>query len=310
VITLPAHHRIDLDTFHYKWNRAHEPVLRIEDGDDVTFEINDVWSWSIKKSSTASDLVRLDTEKLYPLAGPVYVEGAKPGDALVVDVLDMSIGDFGWTLIIPGFGILEEFKEPYLYKWDLKDKKFASFKNGIKIPIKPFCGVLGVAPKNRGSFDVAPPGKHAGNLDIRHLTKGSSVTMPVWVPGALFSTGDIHASMGDGEVCLCAIECPGTAKLRFSIQKDTELPWPRYTTPGDKQPKRGYFAATGIATDLMTATKESVRNMISYLSKEYDLTAEEAYVLCSVAADVRVHEVVDKPNWVVGTVISQDIFPE
>jgi acetamidase/formamidase len=310
VTALVAAHRVPLQTFHYKWDRSHKPVLRVQDGEAVTLEINDVWSWEIKRSSKSSDLTLLDAGKLYPLAGPVYVEGSKPGDALVVDVLDMSVGDFGWTIIIPGFGILEEFKEPYLYKWNLKDKRFASFENGIKIPLNPFCGVLGVAPKSRGSFDVAPPGRHGGNMDIRHLTKGSSVKIPVWVPGALFSAGDVHASMGDGEVCLSAIECSGTAKLRFHIEKNASLRWPQYSTRGDPQPKKGYYAATGIATDLMTATKESVRNMIAYLSRNYDLTAEEAYVLCSVAADVRIHEVVDKPNWLVGTMISKDIFPE
>jgi acetamidase/formamidase len=307
---LPARHRIALDTFHYKWDRSHKPVLNIEDGDEVTLEINDVWSWSIKKSWKSSDLTRLDPEKLYPLAGPIYVKGAKPGDALIIDVLDMSIGDFGWTVIMPDSGILEEFKQPYLYKWDLKDKHYARFRNGIKIPIRPFCGVMGVAPKKEGSFPVAPPGKHAGNLDIRHLTKGSSLKIPVWVPGALFSAGDIHAAMGDGEVCISAIECPGTARLRFSLEKNAAPKWPRYSTPGDKPSKKGYYAATGIATDLMTATKESVRNMISYLTEKYGLTAEEAYVLCSVAADVRVHEVVDKPNWVVGTMVPLDIFPD
>ena len=307
---LASDYRIPLETFHYKWNRSHKPVLRVSDGDEVTLEINDVWSWEIKKSWKSSDLSRLDPEKLYPLAGPIYIEGAKPGDALVVDVLDMKIGDFGWTVIIPGFGILEEFKDPYLYKWNLKEKRFASFEDGIKIPLNPFCGVLGVAPKSQGTFDVAPPGKHGGNMDIRHLSKGSSVKIPVWVPGALFSAGDVHASMGDGEVCLSAIECSGTARLRFRIERAADLLWPQYSTLGDKRSKKGYYAATGIATDLMTATKESVRNMIAYLSKNYDLTAEEAYVLCSVAADVRVHEVVDKPNWVVGTMISKDIFPE
>jgi acetamidase/formamidase len=309
VTALAAANRIPLNTFHYKWNRSHKPVLTVADGEDVTFEINDVWSWSINKSTISSDLAQLDPEKLYPLAGPVHVEGARPGDALVVEVLGMSIGDFGWTVIMPGLGVLEEFKEPYLYKWDLKDKRFASFKNGIKIPLKPFCGVLGVAPKSRGSFNVAPPGKHGGNMDIRHLAEGSSVKLPVFVPGALFSAGDVHASMGDGEVCLSAIECAGTAKLRFSVEKDAKLRWPQYSTRGDKQSTRGYYTATGIAPDLMTATKESVRNMLDYLTKTYDLTREEAYVLCSVAADVRVHEVVDKPNWVVGTMISRDIFP-
>ncbi len=307
---MAAQYTVDIKTFHYKWDRAHRPVLTVRDGDTVTFEINDVWSWTVNKKTKASDISRLDREKLYPLAGPVYVEGAKPGDALTVEVLDMGIDDFGWTVILPGYGILEEFVKPYIYKWDLRNKRFAPFKNGIKIPIDPFCGVLGVAPESRGSFDVAPPDKNGGNLDIRHLTKGSLLKLPVWVPGALFSAGDVHASMGDGEVCISAIECAGTTKLRFGLEKNVKLRSPEYTTVGDKQPRKGYYATTGIASDLMTATKESVRNMVSHLTKTYDLTPEDAYVLCSVAADVRVHEVVDKPNWVVGTLVSRDIFPD
>ncbi len=307
---MARHQRVLLETFHYKWSNAHKPVLRVGDGDTVTFEINDVWSWEIGKNSTSRDLTRLDPEKLYPLAGPVYIEGARPGDALVAEVLDVSIGDFGWTVITPGFGILEEFKEPYLHKWDLKNKGFATFKHGIRIPINPFCGVMGVAPKESGVFEVAPPGKHGGNMDIKHLTRGSFVKIPVWVPGAVFSVGDVHAAMGDGEVCISAIECAGTAKLRFRLERDARLRWPQYFTRGESRSKKGYCTATGIAPDLMTATKESVRNMIDYLMRSHDLTREEAYILCSVSADIRVHEVVDKPNWVVGTMISQDIFPE
>jgi acetamidase/formamidase len=306
---LAAQYTVDIKTFHYKWNRAHKPVLMVRDGDTVTFEINDVWSWTIDKETKAGDISKLDREKLYPLAGPVNVEGARPGDALTVEVLEMGIGDFGWTVILPGYGVLEEFTQPYIYKWDLRNKRFAPFKNGIKIPINPFCGVLGVAPESRGSFDVAPPDKNGGNMDIRHLTKGSVLKLPVLVPGALFSAGDVHASMGDGEVCISAIECAGSAKLRFGVEKKAGLRSPEYTTVGERQPKRGYYATTGIASDLMAATKEAVRNMITHLTKKYDLTPEEAYVLCSVTADVRVHEVVDKPNWVVGVLISQDIFP-
>ncbi len=115
--------------------------------------------------------------------------------------------------------------------------------------------------------------------------------------------------MGDGEVCLCAIECSGAARLRFSVEKGAKLKWPRYETKSEPRPRNGYYAATGIATDLMTAAKESTRNMISYLTEGYKLTREEAYVLCSVAADLRIHEVVDEPNWVVGTLISRDVFP-
>ncbi len=306
---MPKHHRVKLDTFHYKWNNSHKPVLRIRPGNTATFEVNDVSSWQIGPRSESKDLRRIDFDKMYPLAGPVYVEGAKPGDALVVEVIDVKIRDFGWSAIVPGFGLLDEFDEPFLYKWNLTNKKFARFEKGIKIPIRPFCGVLGVAPPQKGSFEVMPPGKHGGNMDIRHLTAGSKLELPVWVEGALFSTGDVHASMGDGEVCVSAIECAGTAKFRLGIRRNANLPWPRFFTAGEEPPKKGYFVATGIAPDLMQATKESVRNMIQHLADNCGLSRQEAYILCSVAADIRVHEVVDRPNWVVGTMISQDLFP-
>lgn len=307
---MPSHSKIGLDTFHYKWSRSHKPVLSIRDGDTVTFEINDVASWQLTKDSTSEDVNDLDASKLYPLAGPVLVEGAKPGDALVVETVSVKTADFGWSAIIPGLGLLEEFKKPYLYKWSLRNKRFASFEKGIKIPVRPFCGVLGVAPPESGSIDVMPPGKHGGNMDIRHLTAGSTIKIPVWVDGALFSVGDVHAAMGDGEVCVCAIECAGEATMRFSLERRSGLRWPQYLSEGDAKPKKGYYAATGIAPDLMVAAKESVRNMLDHLTRSYGLTREEAYVLCSVAADVRVHEVVDQPNWVVGTMISRDIFPD
>ena len=307
---MPNRYHVPLETFHYKWSRSHKPVLSVKAGDTVTFEINDVGSRQLDKDSTSADVMRFDASKLYPLAGPVFVEGAEPGDALAVEVLDVRVGDFGWSYVQPGFGLLEEFGKPFLYKWDLKNKKSAPFENGIKIPLKPFCGVLGIAPRSRGFTDVAPPGRHGGNMDIRHVTAGSWGKIPVLVDGALFSAGDVHAAMGDAEVCGTAIECPGTATLRFGIEKKAGLTYPEFFTAGDERPRKGYHAATGIGPDLMEATKDSVRSMIRHLVKTYDLTAEEAYVLCSVAADVRVHEIVDRPNWVVGTMISKDIFPD
>ena len=306
---MAARHTIGLETFHYKWNKEHKPVLNIEPGDDVTFNINEVSSWQITKDSDVGVLKNFDASKLYPLSGPIYVRGAAPEDTLTVEVLDVKNGDFGWSAIINGLGLLEEFSEPYLYKWDLGGKREAFFEKGIKIPIKPFCGVMGVAPPEPGEFDVMPPGRHGGNMDIRHLTKGSTVELPVFVDGALFSTGDLHAAMGDGEVCVSAIECPGQATFRLGLRKNTGLKWPRYTTKGDEKPTKGYHAATGIAPDLMTATKSAVKNMLDYLTKQYGLTREEAYVLCSVAADLRIHEIVDQPNWVVGSMIPLDIFP-
>ena len=276
----------------------------------MTFDINDVGSWQINAGSTHADVMRFDSSKLYPLAGPVFVDGAEPGDALLVEVVEVTVADFGWSYVQPGFGLLEEFERPFLYKWRLNNKRRATFEKGITIPLSPFCGVLGVAPRKRGLTEVGPPGRHGGNMDIRHLTAGSSVRIPVQVEGALFSTGDVHAAMGDAEVCGTAIECAGSAKLRLSLEKEAGgLAYPRFSTTGDDKPRRGYVGATGIGPDLMEATKESVRNMVGWLAGTYGLAREEAYILCSVAADVRVHEVVDRPNWVVGTMISRDIFP-
>lgn len=299
-------HSIGRETFHYLWNRNHKPALTIKPGDEVSFDINDVWSWQITRKTKSSDLPSIDNSKLYPLAGPVYVEGAEPGDTLTVEVLDVQNDDWGWSAIFTGLGLLEEFQEPYLYKWELKDKKFAHFEKGIRIPIRPFCGVMGVSPPETGGFEVMPPGRHGGNMDIKHLTKGSKVELPVWVPGALFSTGDVHAAMGDGEVCVTAIECAGNATLRFGLSKKTGLAMPRYTATAEKS--REYHVATGIAPDLMQAAKISVRNMLDFLTKSHGLSREDAYILCSVAADLKVHEVVDRPNWVVGTSIPTDIF--
>ena len=302
-------HHITRRQFHYKWNRDHAPAVTVSPGDTVRFDANDVLSWQLTARSKSSDLNKLDTEKLYPLAGPVYVKGAEPGDALILDILDVKVDDFGWTAILPGLGLLDEFKDPFLYKWGLKDKRFAHFEKGIRIPIRPFCGVLGVAPAKAGSFDVMPPGKHGGDMDIRHTTAGSRVRLPVQVEGALFSTGDIHAAMGDGEICVCAIECAGSVSIRFGLEKGAELRFPEYFTKGEKPPKEGWYVTTGIGDDLMVAAKESARGMIRHLVKTYGLSKEEAYVLCSVAADLRIHEVVDQPNWVVGTMLPLDVFP-
>ncbi len=304
-----AHHRIPLQTFHYNWDKSHKPAISIRPGDEVTFEINEVTSWQLREDSTVEVVESLDLSKLYPLAGPVYVEGAEPGDTLVVEVKEVETGDYGWSAIVKGLGLLDEFQEPFLYIWDLRNKKFTNFTRGIKVPIRPFCGVMGVALPSKGPLDVLPPGKNGGNMDIRQLTAGSVLELPVWVEGALFSTGDLHAAMGDGEVCVTAIECPGTATFKLGLKKRTNLKWPRYFTKGDEKPTRGSYVATGIGPDLMEATKDSVRNLVKHLVSSYELSPQEAYVLCSVAADLRIHEIVDQPNWVVGAMIPLDIFP-
>lgn len=286
-------------------------MIRIHPGDSVAFEINEVMSWQVSKKSTARDFLKLDLAKIYPLTGPVYIEGASPGDSLLVTVEEIETADWGWTAIMPGLGLLPEFKKPYLRLWDLskaEKKGYVEFKNKIRVPYRPFCGVMGVAPKHDGEFNVAPPGVHGGNMDIKNLVKGAVLELPICRKGALFSVGDLHAAQGDGEVCLCAIECPGKVKLKFDILKRAKLSSPRYTTPTKNQwgPE---FVTTGISPDLMEGSRIAVRDMIDYLSSKFDLTKEEAYVLCSVAGELRIHEIVDAPNWLVGFAISNSILP-
>jgi acetamidase/formamidase len=300
------------DAFHYKWSKSHKPALNVKPGDTVFFEVNEVTSWQVKKNSTSKDLSKIDFSRLYPLAGPVYVEGAEPGDALVVKIEQVKTSDWGWTAIMSDAGLLaEEFKEPKLHIWNLgHNKKFAEFKSGIKVRLNPFCGVYGVTPSEEGYFEVMPPGRHGGNMDVRHLIAGSTLMLPIWTKGALFSVGDVHAAQGDGEVCITAIECPGEVRLTFDLKKNADIQSPQYFTKSTKQgvePER--FVTTGIAPDLMDATKAAVRAMITQLSRSQGISREDAYMLCSVAADLRIHEVVDAPNWLVGLMIDSSIFP-
>jgi acetamidase/formamidase len=301
-------YEVGKDNYHYKWNNEHKPIIHIRSGDSIHFAVNEVSSWQITKNSNVGDLAKLDWSKLYPLSGPVFVEQANEGDALAIQVEEVRTADWGWSAILPGFGLLPEFKDSFLWIWDLsKSKEFVRFKNKIKVPLDPFCGVMGVAPGEKGVFEVMPPRKHGGNLDIKHLTVGSKLILPVWTKGALFSVGDLHAAMGDGEVCISAIECPGEVTLKFELIKDANLSAPRFFTNGKSHSNTGgSIVTTGIAPDLMDATRLAARNMIDYLVREHDLESKEAYVLCSVAGDLKIHEVVDAPNWVVGMWMSKN----
>jgi acetamidase/formamidase len=290
--------------FHYLWSKNHQPVLEIDPGDRVRFEVNEVTSSQLTKKSTVADINSLDTSKFYPLAGPVRVKGAKVGDTLVVEILKVQTADWGWSAIIPGLGALEEFAEPYLWTWKVDGGDWISFKNGLRVRRRPFCGVMGVAPPNDGLTEPMPPGNHGGNLDVRHLVAGSKLLLPVWVDGGLFSTGDIHAAQGDGEVCVTAIECPGDVTLRFDLLKNRRLEAPQYFTASQETTGRSYVT-TGIGPDLMEASRLAIRRMIDALMSCAGVSREEAYVFCSVAGDLKIHEIVDKPNWVVGLAISQ-----
>lgn len=308
---MPKSNLIKRNTFHYLWSKSHQPVINVKPGDRVHFEVNEVTSWQISEKSKAEDLAKIDNSKLYPLAGPVYIEGARPGDVLIVNIESVKPTNWGWTAIMPGLGLLEEFTTPAIYVWNLRsNRKYASYVKRIPVPLNPFCGVLGVAPPGEGYFDVMPPGKHGGNMDIRHLIAGSTLMLPVWNEGALFSISDVHAAQGDGEVCVSAIECAGDVTLSFDLIKDVNLGSPCYYSKPLFGPRDGYFGTAGISPDLMDATKQALRSMISFLETNLDISREQAYMLCSVAGELRTHEIVDRPNWVVGMMMPRGLIKE
>lgn len=310
-----AEHVLRPEQVHFKWDNALPPALEIAPGDVVHCQTAEVTNNQVTPGCDAAVLTQLDFEQLYPLAGPIYVQGAEPGDTLEVEILELTPGDWGWTGIIPGLGLLaEDFSAPYIRHFDLSNRQTAALREDIAIPLQPFCGTMGVAPAEPGSLPVLPPTPGGGNIDTRHLNVGAKLHLPVLVPGGLFSAGDCHAAQGDGEVCVTGIECPMTFSLRLNLIKGrAPRPWSYrfYTAPGPIQPAydaRGYFVTTAIESDLMTGAKQAVRDMIGWLKQEKGLSAEDAYVLCSLAGDLRISQIVDAPRWCVSFYLALSVF--
>ena len=308
-----ADYQLDPEKIHFQWNNGLSPAITIEPGDVVHCWTQEVSNGQVTPGSSADVLTSLDFDNIYPLAGPIYVNGARPGDALAVDILSLKPDDWGWNGILPGLGLLsEDFPGPYIKHWDLSDGKTTTLRDDIVIPLQPFCGTMGVAPAEPGDHFVLPPGDFGGNLDIRHLNEGCTLLLPVQVEGALFSAGDCHAVQGDGEVCVTGIECPMSFSLRFSLRQRLNLPSPQFIVKrgrlSEHDTDAGYYATTGIGPDLMTGAKNAVRRMIDWLGKEYGLEPEEAYLLCSVAGDLKISEIVDQPNWIVSFYMPLSIF--
>jgi acetamidase/formamidase len=301
------------DSVHYTWDAGNEPLLTIADGDTVIFETRDVSDDQIGPGSDSSVISSLDWDRVYPLAGPVYVEGAAPGDTLAIEVVDLHTKGWGWTAIIPGLGLLsEEFTEPYLRVFDLSLGDRTSFREDIVIPLSPFMGTMGVCPEGASGVPVMPPSRFGGNLDTRQLVKGTTLYLPVGVEGALFSTGDAHGCQGDGEICVTGLEAPMYAVMRFSLEKGRSIPAPQYrTAPGPLTPSvnfGAFYGTTGVGGDLYAAAQDATRAMIDHLGTRYGLAPEDAYVLCSLVVDLKLSEVVDAGQYVVSAVLPESIF--
>jgi acetamidase/formamidase len=306
-------HAVRREAFNYVWDNSIEPALEVDSGELVEFTVRDASDEQIRVGSTAEDVAKLDFEHVNPVSGPVYVKDARPGDVLAIEILEFRPRDWGWTALIPGFGLLaDEFPEPWLRISRVEAQRGkVIFAEGIELPYEPFPGTIGVAPAEPGPHSIVPPSRWGGNMDTKHLRVGTTLYLPVGVEGALFSVGDTHSAQGDGEVCGTAIETAMDVSLRLSVRRDFRIDTPKYHVPPGALPRAegtGYHVSTGVAPDLMEATKQAVRATMEQLVDRHCLSREEAYALCSVAVDLRIHEVVDAPNWVVGAFLPDDIF--
>ena len=302
-----CNHTIHHERHHYGWDNSIDPVISVRPGETVEIETIDASGGQLSEKSQDKDLLSLNFEKVNPVSGPIFVEGAEKGDILSINFLEFSPNSqgWGWTANIPGFGLLaDQFLDPRLHTWkyDSKNPITSLFGSYGKVPLKPFCGTVGLALEETGIHSVVPPRRVGGNLDIRDNCVGTTLYLPVEVKGALLSLGDTHAAQGDGEVCGTAIESPMKVHCKIDLIKSFQIKYPRLETSGPVTSHfdvKGYQVTTGIGEDLMQAARDAVSGMIDWLSHSTGMPTLDAYMLCSVCGDLRISEIVDVPNWTV-----------
>jgi acetamidase/formamidase len=303
----PRTHRLeatsDTVSYGYYWSEA-KPVLRIASGDIldvdtlITNSPNGLQRAGVPPEKIQQSLRTIVAEVTgdrrgpggHILTGPVYVEGAEPGDALEVKVLSIDLPiDYGYngcSGFIPAN--CDRSLPSRIFQLDRKAMT-AEFKPGIVVPLAPFFGSMGVAPAPvLGRVSSNPPGRHAGNLDNRELVAGSTLYIPVFVPGALFAIGDGHAAQGDGEVSQTAIETSLRGRVQLTVRKGMTLTWPRAETSTD-------YISMGTDEDLKVATTVAIQEMVDFLAATKGLTRHEAYQLVSIAGHVAITQLVDRP---------------
>jgi len=298
---------------HRSWRTDIEPGLIVESGSTITFSCQPGSGKDITPDTSLTEAISAPFPG-HVLTGPVYIRGAQPGDVLEIELLEIDHGDWGYTLVRPGAderGLLpKEFEQPYLHHWQL-DGDFATFVDDIRVPIDPFPGTIGVAPDETDTKSTIPPRSVGGNLDVKYLTEGSTLLLPIEVEGAYFSIGDGHAAQGDGEVCLTAIETPLTVTAKLTVHSNRSISMPQFhsiRSSTNRIYQGGFHGTVGVAPSLLDASKIAIREMIKWLGTNHYLSLYEAYILCSVAVDLSINEIVNDPNWVVTAKIADEIF--
>jgi acetamidase/formamidase len=259
---------------------------------------------------TLPEYLNIDRGIIHALTGPVFVSGAERGDVLQIDVLEVAHQGWGWTSVVEGLGFLKDrFSKPFLFLWELERKISRSLAPAV-VPLRPFCGIMGVAPNEDGEFRTRPPGIFGGNMDVRELCSGATLYLPVLNPGALFSLGDAHAAQGDGEVCINGIECPVDATLRFHLHKRRALPGPIVeSAPHIKQDLETAWIVVESGTDATAAARAATSRMIDLLVDHWGFRDVHAYLLCSVALHLKFSQVVNEPMFTVSAAIPKNVLP-
>lgn len=304
-------HQLSAAPTHSVWDRSLKPRLHVAHGDEVQIECVDASGAQVAPGMTLAEYLQIDRTRIHALTGPIWVDGAEPGDVLQVDVLATRHCGWGWSSIVEGLGFLKQrFHDPYLFHWMLEGDATRSLYPAT-VPVRPFLGVMGVARSDEGSFRTRPPGSFGGNLDVRELCAGSTLYLPVYVPGALFSCGDGHAAQGDGEVCINGIECPLDVTLRFRLHKHQSLAGPIVEASERAAPDSTADAWVVVesAADIADAARVATNRMIDLLVSRWGFSDIHAYLLCSVALKLRLSQVVNEPMYTVCGAISKQILP-
>jgi len=304
-----SEHAIAAEPTHSVWNRDQEPRLTIAPGDVLRMECQDATGGQVRPGDLAARMLEIDSTRIHALTGPIAIDGARAGDVLEVQILEVAHQGWAWSSVLPGLGFLDQrFTGPYLFHWDLEPQITRSLAPAI-VPLRPFCGVMGVAPAEPGAFRTRPPGPFGGNLDVRELSAGSTLYLPVMNDGALFSCGDAHAAQGDGEVCINGMECPAHVTLRFELHKSQPLSSPLIESaarPGEDGPA---WVVVESGPDALEAARVATSRMVDLLAARWGFEHVHAYILCSVAMNLRLSQVVNRPMITVSAAIPKSILP-
>lgn len=305
-----AEHTLSAEPIHSRWNRALPPRLTLSPGDVVHMECVDSSGTQVRPGMRVDEFLGIDRGRIHALTGPIFVEGAQAGDVLQVDVLEVAHKGWGWSSVVPGLGFLKErFPDPCLFHWKLEGGISRSLTPAV-VPLRPFCGVMGVAPAEDGEFRTRPPGVFGGNMDVRELSAGATLYLPVLNPGALFSAGDAHAAQGDGEVSINGIECPADVTLRFRLHTGKPLAGPLLESHRPQAEEAEAWVVVESAPDVLAAARGATSRMIDLLMARWGFLEVHAYLLCSVAMNLRLSQVVNEPMFTISAAMPKPVLPE